>query len=240
MPQDVNEPTQAIRDLCACPVDWKSISGFGEECPDALELLHYEWVRAIARVSVSSEELKLVETVLFDNDLYEAPDEATRLNLEARKPAAKALYLNEIGRLGCLQFLRPSVHGKHFSVAGSKKATKNVSYFYRDWEPDTFASLFWRWFSDVMCVNEIPTRDGPIDFVFNVDGLWEDFRCGRNFRIALDTFSAIGEQNGDRYHHLAIDFDLGACVAHGYPISAVEAEAIMGLAPVRPIKSREF
>src|SRR3546814_17784980 len=93
MPHDVNEPTQEIRDLCACPIDWRSISGFGEECPDALELLHYEWVRAIARVSVSSEELKLVETVLFDNDLYDAPDEATRLNLEARKP--------EIGSASC-------------------------------------------------------------------------------------------------------------------------------------------
>ena len=240
MPHDVNEPTQEIRDLCACAVDWKSISGFGEDCPDALELLHYEWVRAIARVSVSSEELKLVETVLFDNDLYDAPDEATRLNLEARKPAATALYLNGIGRLGRLKFVRPSAHGKHFSISGPKKATKNISYFYRDWEPDTIANLFWLWFSDVMCINEVPPRDGPINFLFNVDELWDNFCAGRNFRIALDTCSVIGEQNGNRHQHLVIDLDLGACVAHGYPVSAAEAEAIMGLAPVRPIKSREY
>src|SRR3546814_4071110 len=93
MPHDVNEPTQEIRDLCACPIDWRSISGFGEECPDALELLHYAWARAIARVSVSSDELKLAATVLFDNELNHAPDEATRLNPEACKPAAEALYV---------------------------------------------------------------------------------------------------------------------------------------------------
>ena len=125
MPLDVNEPTEEIRHLCACPIDWKNVSGFGDACSNALELLHYEWVRAIARVSVSSEELKLVETVLFpDSDLYDAPDEATRLNLEARKPAAKALYLNEIGRLSRLHFLRPTEHGKHYSIGGPKKATK--------------------------------------------------------------------------------------------------------------------
>lgn len=230
---------QDIRDLCACPVDWKSISGFGEECSSALELLHHEWVRAIARVSVSSEELKLVETVLFDNDVYEAPDEATRLNLETRKPAAKALYLSEIGRLGRLQFARPSEQGKHFSIAGPKKSTKNVSYFHRDWKSDTLANLFWSWFSDAMCVNEVPPRVGPIDFVFDVEGLWGTFCAGRKVRIALDTCSVIGEQNGNMYQHLAIDLDLGASVAHGYPVSAVEAKAIMGLAPVRPIKAQE-
>ncbi|WDA36137.1 hypothetical protein [Sphingobium sp. YC-XJ3] len=30
------------------------------------------------------------------------------------------------------------------------------------------------------------------------------------------------------------------CVAHGYPISGAEAEEIMGVMPVRPIKSREY
>src|SRR3546814_2695719 len=152
MPHDVNEPTQEIRDLCACPIDWRSISGFGEECPDALELLHYEWVRAIARVSVSSEELKLVETVLFDNDLYDAPDEATRLNLEARKPAAEALYLHEIGRLGRLQFVRPSVHGKPFSISGPKQETKNVPYFYRAREPEPLPNQLCLWFLNVFDV----------------------------------------------------------------------------------------
>lgn len=239
MPYNVSGPTQEIRDLCACPIDWKSISGFGEECPDALELLHYEWVRAIAKVSVSGEELKLVETVLFDNDVYDAPDDATRLNLKARRPAVEALYLSEIGRLGRLRFTRPSANGKHFSAAGPKMTTKNISYFYRNWKADTLANLFWSWFSDAMSVNEIPPREGPIAFRFEVNGLWDHFRVGRNFRIALDTCSAIGEQNGDRYQHLAIDLDLAACVAHGYPISAAEAEDIMGMAPVRPIKSRE-
>ncbi len=240
MPHDVNEPSQEIRNLCACPVDWIGISGFGDECPDALVLLHYEWVRAIARVSVSGEELKLVESVLFDNDLYEAPDDATRRNLEDRRPDAEALYLSEIGRLGRLHFLRPSEHGKHYSIAGPKKATKNVSYFYRDWKSDTLANLFWSWFSDVMSVNEVPPREGPIDFLFDVNRLYDSFRAGRNFRIALDTCSAIGEQNGDQYQHLAIDLDLEACVAHGYPVSAAEADAIMRTCPVRPIKSREY
>lgn len=53
---------------------------------------------------MSGEELKLVESVLFDEDLYDDPDHATLLNLEARKPAAEAIYLSEIGRLGRLQF----------------------------------------------------------------------------------------------------------------------------------------
>ena len=240
MPHDVNEPTPEIRELCACPVDWKRINGLGDECSDALELLHYEWVRAIARVSVSVEELKLVETVLFDNDLYDVPDRATHLNLRARRPAAEALYLSEIGRLGRLRFLRPSEHGKHFSQSGPKKATKNISHFYCDWESVTLANVFWSWFSDALSVKEEPRRSGPIDFQFEVNWLWDNFCFGRNFRIALDTCSAIGEQNGEPFQHLAIDFDLGACVAHGYPISSTEAKAIMGIAPIRPINSREF
>lgn len=240
MPQDVNEPSQEIRDLCACPVNWQDISGFGDECPDALKLLQYEWVRAIARVSVSGEELKLVESVLYDDDLYDDPDHATRLNLEARKPAAEAIYLSEIGRLGRLQFIRPSEHGKHFSSAGPRKTSKNISYFYTDWKPDTLANLFWSWFSDVMSVNEAPPREGPIDFLFEVDELWDSFCTGRNFRISLDTCAPIGERNGVQYQHLVIDLDLGACVAHGYPASAAEAEDIMGVMPVRQIKSREY
>lgn len=240
MPLDINTPTEEVRDLCACPVDWQKIDGFADECPDALELLHYEWVRAIARVSVSGEELKLVETVLFDDDLYDPPEDATRLNLEARRPAAETVYLNEIGRLGRLQFLRPSEHGKHFSIGGPKRASKNISYFYHDWQSDTLANLFWSWFSDLISVNEVPRRSGPIDFLFEVNGLWENFRVGRNFRIALDTCSTIGEQNGVPFQCLAIDLDLGACVAHGYPVSKADAEAIMGTVPVRQIKSREY
>lgn len=240
MPHDVNEPTPEIRSLCACPVDWMGIDGFGEECPDALELLLYEWVRSIARVSVSIEELKLVETVLFDNDLYDAPDESTRQNLEARRPSAEVLYLQEIGRLGRLHFLTPSEHGKHFSKAGPRRGSKNISYFYKDWRADTLSNLFWSWFSDMMSVNEIPLREGPIEFQFEARELWESFRNGRNFRIALDTCYPIGEQNSEIFQHLAIDFDLGACVAHGYPISAAEAGEIMGAAPVLQVKSREY
>jgi len=240
MPHDVNEPTDEIRNLCACPVDWMSIDGFGQDCSDALELLLYEWVRAIARVSVSSEELKLVETVLFDNDLYDIPDERTRFNLEARKPAAEALYLSGIGRLGSLRFLRPSEHGKHFLIAGPKMASKNISYFYKNWKSETLANLFWSWFSDIMSLNEIPPRHGPIDFLFEAYGLWDNFCAGRSFRIAVDTCSAIGEQNGEAFQHLAIDLDLSAGIAHGYPVSATEAKDIMAPVPVRQIKSREY
>ena len=240
MPHDINEPTPDIRALCACPVDWQAIVGFEDECPDALELLLYEWVRSIARVSVSSEELKLVETVLFDNDLYDLPDEGTRVNLEERRPLAEDLYLKGIGRLGRLRFLRPSEHGKHFSIAGPRMAKKNISYFNNNWRSSTLSNLFWSWFSDIMSVNEIPPREGPIDFLFDVYGLWENFCGGRNFRIAFDTCAEIGRQNGLPFQHLAIDFDLSTSVAHGYPISATEAEDIMGVAPVRQIKSREY
>lgn len=240
MPQDINEPTQEIRDLCACPIDWKSICGFGDECPDALELLHYEWVRAIATVSVSSEELQLVETVLFENDLYDAPHESTCLNLQARRPAAVDHYLRGIGRLGRMRFLRPSEHGKHFSISRPKMVSKNISFFYTDWQSATLANVFWSWFSDMMSLNEIPPRESLIDFMLEASSLWDNFCTGRSLRIAVDTCSPIGEQNGEPFHHLAIDLDLTAAVAHGYPISAVEAEAIMGAAGVRPIKSREY
>lgn len=240
MPHDINEPTPEIPALCACPVDWEAIDGFEDECPDALELLHYEWVRSIARVSVSSEELKLVETVLFENDVYDIPDEGTRLNLEERRPAAEDFYLKGVGRLGRLHFLSPGEHGKHFSSAGPKMASRNISYFNKNWKSSTLSNLFWSWFSDIMSVNEIPSREGPIDFSFDVSGLWDTFCCGRNFRIALDTCFEIGQQNGVPFRHLAIDLDLGACVAHGYPISGAEAEEIMGVMPVRPIKSREY
>lgn len=117
---------------------------------------------------------------------------------------------------------------------------KNVSFFYTDWKSITLTNLFWSWFSDMMSLDDIPSRTGSIKFIPDANGLWDSFCTSRRLRIAINTGSAIGMQNGVAFHHLAIDLDLAAAVAHGYPVSATEAIAIMGTSEVRLIKSQEY
>lgn len=240
MAHDLNLPTQEVVDLCACPIDWKGIDGFGDECPDALELLLYEWVRCVARVSVSGEELRLIEDVLFDSELYEPPSNDVIINLRSRRQEAVDLYLNEIGRLGGIRFLRPSEYGKHYSVKGPRHTGQKISFFYSDWRSSTLANLFWSWFDDMMLVEVTPPRTGPIDFLRDVSSLWERFRTGRTIRIAVDASAPLGVLNGTPLDHLAIDLDLSTKVAHAYPISEAEAAEIMDPFQVRLIKSREY
>lgn len=91
-----------------------------------------------------------------------------------------------------------------------------------------------------MSLNDIPRRKGSINFIRDANGLWDSFCNSRGLRIAINTGSPLGIQNGVAFHHLAIDLDLAAAVAHGYPVSAPEAIAIMGTSQVRLIKSREY
>ncbi len=240
MPNDPNIPTDDVIDLCACPIDWVGIDGFGDECPEALELLHYEWVRCVARVSVSSEELRLIEDVLFDSELYEPPSNDVLINLRSRRDEAVDLYLKELGRLGGIRFLCPSEHGKHYAVAGPRRTGQKISFFYTDLRSSTLANLFWSWFDDMMLVEETPPRTGPIDFLRNVGPLWERFRTDRTIRIAINVTAPLGEFNGTPLDHIAIDLDLLAKVAHAYPVSHAEAIAIMNPFEVRLIKSWEY
>jgi hypothetical protein len=92
----------------------------------------------------------------------------------------------------------------------------------------------------MMMVDDAPLRDGPIGFARRVGPLWDQFCHGRKTRIAIDTSAPIGELNGVALNHLAIDLDLASAVAHGYPITAAEAQSIMDPFEVRLIKSREY
>jgi hypothetical protein len=244
MPQDPNVPTRAVTELCACPVDWTKVDGFNNERPAALELLLREWVRCVSEVSVSSDELRLIEDVLFDEDLYEPPHEQTLINLQMRRPLAEALYLEGVGRLGRLRFLRPSEQGKHFSAGGGKPSKHKISYFYRDLQSSTIACLFWSWFEDTMQLVELdmpPPRHGPFAFLHASDHLWSKMCNSENFRIAMNTCAPIGEQAGKPLESVAIDLDLqGGLVAHAYPVTNEQADVIMRPLPVRPIKSREY
>lgn len=232
MPMDPNIPTQDVVDLCKCPVTWELVDGFGQERHEVLELLHHAWVRTVEKVAYSSEELKLIESVLFYPDDYDLPHKHTLENLAQRRTEAEQLYLSGIGRLARINYLRPSEYGKHFTSGGPKRRQKNISYFYTDWRSSTLADLFWSWFETMMKFEEVPQRVGPIQFSHDLGMLWEDLCGERRLRIAIETPTPIGEQNCKALRHIAIDINLEGGEAHAYPISRAEAKSIMR--PVDP------
>jgi hypothetical protein len=150
------------------------------------------------------------------------------------------LYKSEIGRLGQIKFLRPSEHGKHFSITGPKPSSTNISHFCNDWQSGTLANLFWSWFDDMMMPDNSSLYEDSFNFLRAAGPLWDRFCEGRNIRIAIYTSVSIGELNGVALKHLAIDLDLEVKVAHAYPITEAEAKQIMGPFDVRLIKPQEY
>lgn len=239
MPMDPNFPTEEVVDLCKCPVSWRLADGFGQGRAEVLELLHHEWVRTVERVAYSSEELKLIETVLFEYDIYEHPHEHTLENLALRRNEAVLLYQRGIGGLAKIKFQRPSEYGKHFTAGGPKRS-KSISYFYTNWKAGTLADIFWSWFETMMIVEEVPQRAGPIPFSRDVGTLWEKFCGERGLRIAIETPAPIGEQNGIALNHLAIDLNLEGSEAHAYPVLEANAKSIMAPFDVCLVTPREY
>ncbi len=240
MPMDPNLPTDGVIQLCACPIEWEHVTGFGPDRLDAHELLLYEWVRTVKQVSFSSEELKLLESVLFEGGDYEPPHEHTLENLKIRRPEAREIYLKGIGRLGNIKFARPSEHAKHFTAGGPTAQKKNISSFHVDWSEETLADVFWSWFASMFVVTDRPYREGPIEFEREVNELWEQLSVARCLRVAMRTPHSIGEQNGTMLSYLAIDLNLQHAEAHAYPISETEATRIMKAFDVLEVTPKEF
>ncbi len=240
MPIEPTQPSQEVLDLTLCPARWEEVLGFGEACPDALELLLTEWLQVVDGRCVSTEDSSLVEDILFDRESYEPPDRSTLINLALHRPAMELAYMQGVGRLASLNFMRPSDYGKHWSATSSKRRDPRISYFYRNWRSATLASMFWSWFDDMMVMAGDGGRYEPITFMREVGTLWQTFRTGSRMRVAVNATRPVGEMGGQPLHHVAIDIDIAGGDVHAYPVSEAQATTIMGALEVRIIKSHEY
>lgn len=230
-PEDVD---LAVR----CPVDWVSLFGSVDAYPDALDLLHREWVRCVRTNCMSSEEALFVDNRVRDRGLSLEPEPALIRNLKDRRTVASAMYMSGAGRLAALQFLRPSEHGKHFALGKSAPTNNKQSFFYKDLQASTLFALFSGWFDDAFLLDPC-FKASDYRFARDVSLLWRKLTSNAQARVAVDVVLPIGHAHGEELHHIAIDVDVGAGVAHGYPITSAEAASIMAPAEVRPMKPIE-
>lgn len=236
-----DRPTPETEAACACPVDWESFEGFSDNLNDALDALISEWIRCFSEHAIASEDTFLLMCVTLKPDLYtpSSDEKAIIANILARRSLAEAEYMAGIGRLSRLRFLRPSEHGKHYSVSGPKKGAGKQSYFYMDAKRETLATFFWDWVDDTFMPSSDFQWDGQDEFAREVRHLWDELRYGRKLRIAIYTTVVIGEMDGQPLMHIALDLDFETATAHAYPITEAEAVSIMGDVGVRPHKPAE-
>jgi hypothetical protein len=238
------QPTREERAAVACPVDWLRCLGFEEGFTGALDALYAEWVRCVSATCISREEASFVADLLTEIDFYEPAPKNVISNLETRHQEAVKLYMDGIGRLASLRFLRPSHDGKHFAPGGPKASgSKTRSFFYTDLEAGTVANLFWAWFNDAFALDGDP-RDavgGSLAFLRPYSGFWADLVGGPQLRVAIDTtHPPIGELDGVPLHNVALHVHIASRAVHAYPVAPDQANQIMRGKGVRVIKSREY
>jgi len=239
--------TPEMLEVCACPVDWNSQLGMERNFTSALGALKGDWVKRIAETGVSHQEAEVVAWAIIDHWSDPSDDELPQLiaNIRLRRDAAVAVYMKKVGRLAGIKFLRPSEHGKHYSVkVRNTRSADAPSIFFRDLESETIATTFWQWFDDMFLLDPDSREpwhlpDGQT-FLRPVAALWNRFEEDHQLRIALDTAAPIGERAGESLRHVVIDIHIDTRTAHAYPVSESEAQSIMGALPVRVIKSREY
>ncbi len=239
---DTGDLRSATLSACSCPVPWETLESWSAGANDALNVLHSEWVRCFAAHAISDEDIWLVQRLTLNPEFYirSSDEDATVTNILERRHLAEADYMSGIGRLNRIRFLRPSEHGKHYSVSGPKAHPGAPSYFYLDAQPQTFARLFWDWFDDTFLL-ETDLEDGrdELKFLRDVSELWSILKLGRKLRIAVNAAVVVGEQANTPLRHLALDLNLETGVCHAYPITEREAVSIMNGGELRPIKPAE-
>lgn len=223
--------------LVRCPIDWSSETGYaGEEGAPTLRL-DYEWVEAIASVSVDSTSRALALEYWRYGNISSSQSEWPALikNLRDRHAEAEQKYMQGAGRLAGLKFLAPSYNGKHYTGGIDNLTiidrTKNgPSLFFFDVDPDLLQCKFWEWFD---CVFEVSEDVHPF---YKYDSfthpelypLWQKFLSAHQVRVAFNTMRDIGASEGEVSRHIAVDVSIDQKIAHAYPVSASEAATIMG------------
>ncbi len=166
------------------------------------------------------------------------------INMRMRREPAEKAYMEGIGRLDRIEFLSPSYNGKHHSSGNlATRRRFGRSQFFLDLRPDTIGSLFWSWFDDAFSLRDMTVADAaeePLCFVHDADELWRRFLSEAQVRVAMDTTTPIGFLGSQDLQHIAIDVHLASRTAHAYPVTQAEAERIMSLFQLRPIKSKEY
>ncbi len=233
-----------LRQLLTCPVDWVAIVGERD-----LGILGHDWVYAVKCCAIGPDEEFIAEDLRRDYGFCDLPNDIEQIvkNVETRIDEIKCFYYSRSGKFSKLKFLRPSEHKKHFraSIQSHEKITREtfndpaVSLFFRDLRSSEIQKYF---FSAVI---EIFTR-GCADDNFSIEPdfahilagshherphlveLWNSLITSHNLRIAVRVSSEIGACQGSAVNHLCIDIHFDSYEAHAYPISANEAQNIMG------------
>lgn len=229
MEANLSKFSEQATKLCRNPVEWEKLQGFEVADDGVVSLLNKEWIRTYSEVCVDVSDLDLFEAAVLRYFPIDEVDISALENIRDRIGRARDNYLDGIGRLGALQFIPPSEHGKHYSISRPRMSKKRISYFYSDYSVENLSRLFWFWFSGMMALDEVSgSLDDFPEFMFDAKILWDRFCSGESFRIALCACKPIGELNGVTLDHICIDIGLASgSVAHAYPITKCEAEKFM-------------
>ena len=248
-----------ISTLGASPVNWESVCG---RTSGDLESLYYEWAWVYGQEAVGIEDRSFVEERVnhvvhgfsLESDVV-APGDPNELRnlrmcLQERVPRATDRYMDGIGRLASIKFLRPSEHegGKHAPKGRSRSmvisgSSDGSSRFFRDVDGSELKALFWDWFSNTLLPpgldpesawsSDFPRMisDSPPDQSNNDQArtaIWHQMRCQDHIRISVDCLTNVGGSVGDEVTFVIFDINLGASVAHAFPVTADKAAEVHG------------
>lgn len=237
---------ETLRQLLACPVDW----GNETDTPDrASDILVYDWCYSLEIEGVDRE-AEYAQIFLADYENWPIPDIDNQIkNAQLRRPEALKMYGKRAHRFAELSFMTPSCHdkGKHFrpklnrSIINEETRNGAPSLFYCDQPEKELKFIFFHWvevfFSYCRTYHDykkIVNEDSG--FHPGESRIWRRFMQVHQARICFDTLVYIGASEGRETRHVCFDIHFSQKVAHAFPISEQQAQAIMGDAPVRAVK----
>lgn len=225
---------ERIQALIKCPIDWQSESGIDEFQPRWLLL---DWYACLSQFAVSDDERSIFNDMAEFEDfiINDDNDFDTLKNIEWRMKEATALHRERSGRLSGLQFLKPSLHGKHFKPGLSASQVISLSktgpsLFYRDIAPVDLKIAFWTWFDGFfwtsMSLEDFIEKESDEQEKGEFD-VWNCFMNDHQRRIAMNVRTEIGASNGEATSRICFDLHLDSRTVHAYPVSEGDAANIM-------------
>jgi hypothetical protein len=231
---------EELKKLLKCPLDW---SGFPMQDWDE-SILRADWYFAMASRGFEMTDLPdgALELEMLEGDDYEIQQLIS--NLTMRRKETLAFYMaNCAGKLHGLTFLTPAEHGKHYIPSmGRQEIVSKTNYsdslFLENLRSDELKLEFWNWvdtfFGGKWDLASYDMMMDPEEEVYNdpESKLWRRLISEPHVRICMEMSTAIGASRGVLTKYICYDIHTDTHVAHCYPVTEMDAIAIMGDAPV--------
>jgi hypothetical protein len=231
---------EELKKLLKCPLDW---SGFPMQDWDE-SILKADWYFAMASRGFEMTDLPdgALELEMLEGDDYEIQQLIS--NLTMRRKETLAFYMaNCAGKLHGLTFLTPAEHGKHYIPSmGRQEIVSKTNYsdslFLENLRSDELKLEFWNWvdtfFGGKWDLASYDMMMDPEEEVYNdpESKLWRRLIREPHVRICMEMSTAIGASRGVLTKYICYDIHTDTHVAHCYPVTEMDAIAIMGDAPV--------